>query len=323
MAHRYAQVCILPPGIPGVTSWPKCIAHQCPSPPALFLRLPRSRTHARACTWFIVRTHFASPASSQPAARVSVVCNPPLGLIPLNRPHSPIVGAASAILVPPTPHAQVHHPSRGIIHVRSYTYTHERGCHELASTRARLCQWTHACRCARSRAWKGAGSRVEPLEGRYRGDGRWWFVVGRRGTTGVKRRRAYFRIQRTTRRREEEEAVEEEEEEKEVSFRGTSRVGNRLNFCHPLRHISLLGHLPPLPLLVAPLHPPGHPLVAASRTLGPARYTFLARYGVTSSWWSSLKRDSKDSRVCWLFLPLISREARQRESFHGIVGRFS
>lgn len=204
---------------------------------ALFLRLPRSRTHARACTWFIVRTHFASPASSQPTARVSVVCNPPLGLIPLNRPHSPIVGAASAILVPPTPHAQVLHPSRGfytrkIAHVCTRTRMSRASQHERTRVGARA--------LARGKVLEVASR----LEGRYRGDGRWWFVVGRRGTTGVKRRRAYFRIQRTMRRREEEEAVEEEEEEKEVSFRGTSRVGNRLNFCHPLRHISLLGHLP-------------------------------------------------------------------------------
>lgn len=50
------------------------------------------------------------------------------------------------------------------------------------------------------------------------------------------------------RRGEEKEVVEEEKEKKEVSFRGTSRVGNRLNFYHPFRHISLL-HTPPAPVL--------------------------------------------------------------------------
>lgn len=152
----------------------------------------RARTHGSSSAHTLVHPH-------QPAgARVSVVCNPPPGLIPLNRPHPRVVGAVSAILVPPTPHAQVLHPSRGfdtrtMAHVYTRTRMSRARQHEgsIVSVNARVCARSRVERCSKSR-WKLEGrSRRWKVEGSYR--------RSRDGREGE--RRAYFRIQRTRRRR--------------------------------------------------------------------------------------------------------------------------
>lgn len=257
------------------------------------LAVSLSHVHMRA------RTHGSSSAHTlvhprQPAgARVSVVCNPPPGLIPLNRPHPRVVGAASAILVPPTPHAQVLHPSRGfdtrtMAHVYTRTRMSRTRQHEdsIVSVNARVCARSRVERCSKSR-WK--------LEGRSR---RWKVAVRIGGReTGGEGKDELISESNARGGEEEEEVVEEEEEEKEVSFRGTSRVGNRLNFCHPLRHISLLSHLPPSPLSSTPLHP----LVSPRRRLPyPRARSLHVPRPVRGNFFlvELFERDSKDSRVC-------------------------
>ena len=254
----------------------------------------RARTHR-----FIVRTQFGSPASGSAGARVSVVCNPPPREIPLNRPHQ----RAKWVRLRPfwyhLPLARKSSTLRGdSIHVHTDTSWMEFdscvGEHMRANVPLCVERCFKSLATGRERERERENEEVEELVARR---------VGRKERG--RGRRAYFRIQRTTRRRGrkvevEEEEEEEEEEEKEVSFRGTSRVGNRLNFCHPLRHISLLGHLPPSPLsfapllttrLVSPRHRLPYPRARSLHVPRPVRGNFFLVE-------LSLKRDSKDSRVC-------------------------
>lgn len=142
----------------------------------------------------------------------SVIPSPlqPVSYSPYSPPLLPFVGAASAILVPPTPHAQVLHPSVGergdptYTYARVHTYT---GMH--APSRGKVLQVT-----AEGRDDKG---REEEVEEETRSMEKGWPGLFRNPTCS------------------ERKTVKEE-----VSFRRTLGLGKRLNFYRPLTPSPLL-----------------------------------------------------------------------------------